>query len=248
MTLRLGNKTWVRRRSEILLAEGKELVNNQSAKVAELICYGRRVKSYMEVDESIADDKAWQEVINSVESWQKAIVGIVVNRPGFFPLKPLKWCPGAPYNAFLTITMLLKDCKLPINWIESAINCAYCSVHSFEKIVYQLCNEYVDRDTIKRWLLSVSNPCHQIAGICACARQPWLDPSFRILTAKAYAQLRGGRFDSMWLKSMTYAAIFPKRRPCVTANARFEILSNGSKYADYFPKEEPYETILKILS
>lgn len=249
MTLRIGNKTWARRHSGTLLAEGEELVNNQSVKVAELIRYGRRAKSHMEVDESIADDKAWQEVIDSVESWQKAIVGIVVNGPDSFSLEPLEWCAySAPHNAFLTITMLLKDRELPIDWIENAISCAHYSVHSFERIVYQICNEYVDKDTIKRWLLSVDSPCWRVAGICACARQPELDSSFRILAAKAYVHLRGGRFDSMWLKGVTYAALFPEIRSCATTNARFEILSNGSKYAGYFPKGEPYETILKILS
>lgn len=208
MTLRVNNKNWAKRHTAMLLAEGKALVNDPDVKVVDLVRYGNIVKRHKVTDESITNDESWREVIASDKSWQKAIVGIVVNGPDTFPLEHIEWCAySAPYEGFLTITLLVKDLNLPVSWRENAIRDAHYSAHKYEKAIYEICKN-VDHCTIMRWLLSKNSPCWQIAGICACAANAGLDTTFYVKAAEAFNNLMRNqvRFKSYWLYRKFYDA------------------------------------------
>ena len=202
-TLRVCNKSFNKKPGVMvlpqeLLEEGLELVKRTEADaVKELIRYGHKVRG-----------RALREVIASDKSWQKVIVGIVVNGPDAFPLEHIEWCAySAPYEGFLTITLLVKDLNLPVSWRENAIRDAHYSAHKYEKAIYEICKN-VDHCTIMRWLLSKNSPCWQIAGICACAANAGLDTTFYVKAAEAFNNLMRNqvRFKSYWLYRKFYDA------------------------------------------
>lgn len=204
-TLKVCNKSFVKKHEMMilpheLLEKGLALVKEEGADiVAELVCYGQKVKG-MALPESIA----------SARSWQKVIIGLIAHGPNAYDLEKIGWCAySAPYEGMLAITMLLKDRPLPVDWMENAIRNAHYSVKSYEQKIYAICKN-ADHDTVVRWLASNGNPWWQIAGICACAEaETELEDEMCIECAKAYIHLveNPARFKDDWLYDKFIAAM-----------------------------------------
>jgi len=190
--LKVANKDWEKQRIASILAEGEKLVNNPRADVADLVRFGRRFKG-KKLPESLAGD----------DSWQKAIVGLIVYGPDAYKLEHLEWCAySAPDRAFLTISFLLREKSLPKQWIMNALNLAHYSVQGYEWIIYKICNGHIHKKTIKKWLNCDNNPCWQIAAICGWSNRNE-DAGLDNLCIETYEKcLKGGRFDSPWLEQI----------------------------------------------
>ena len=193
-TLRVCNKSFgkgcgVMMVPRELLEEGLELVKGENAK--DLVLYGLKVKG-MSLPESIA----------STRSWQKAIIGLIAYGDNAYDLKEIEWCAfGAPHEAFLIITMIVRKRRLPDYWLNTAIGYAHYSAQKFKKAVYNIC-KYVSDGTIDKWLGTKDNPWYQIAGICACAEKPLVNVSTVAKCELAYQNLTANyseRFDGPWL-------------------------------------------------
>lgn len=193
-TLKVCNKSFTKRCGTMvvpheLLEEGLELVKSDDAE--ELVRYGIKVRG-MALPESIA----------STTSWQRVVVGLTAYGPEAFDLKKIEWCAfGAPHEAFLIITLIVRKRGLPGYWINNAIRDAHYSARKYEKVVYSLC-KYADTDTVAKWLNTKDNPWYQIAGICACAENSMTCKPFAGICIKAYENLDtnySGRFDNSWL-------------------------------------------------
>ena len=130
-------------------------------------------------------------------SWRHIIIGIYSRGAMAYTVKQVeRRLAETPIFAFLEITILMKDRRLPRWWIERALELAYGGKYEFR--IYEICGKRIANTTAWEWLNSDKRYL-QIAGVCVCAAKPGLAPKFYIKCVDVDVNLYS--LSDIWVKN-----------------------------------------------